>query len=205
MEVVRSVFMAIDLFPNVDDLVNFVEEAINSDPNEIPDTLSDTKSKHRAFLKLPFKKIPFDDIYYGAAFAIYKTLLKIPKINMMFQAKHYQRFLMHLVCYHTIISGVYWIRFQPSRDLTLTRYFGLTRRYFKLSCTPNVMSNFLNGTIRFITVRPVKREELLTATWFNPLLEPKEARQLRMENFGYICKCARCDRVFVCDQNRRSN
>lgn len=54
MNEIRTVIKVVNMFPSIDELMKFVEEAVTTDPNELPDTLQDEKSQYRAYLKLPY-------------------------------------------------------------------------------------------------------------------------------------------------------
>lgn len=101
LQFVRSCLLAIDMFASVDELMAFVEQAISTDPNQIPSNFLDKKSQYEAFLKLSMdpanQKAEKFRCLLTISYSVRKMLLKIPKINSMFEAKNYRRFLTHLI------------------------------------------------------------------------------------------------------------
>ncbi|XP_055296754.1 SET and MYND domain-containing protein 4-like [Sitodiplosis mosellana] len=205
MQTVRSCLLAIDMFSSVEDLMNFVEQAIKSDRNQIPTTLSGVKSQYAAFLKLPMN--PADqnliDVIASTAiaFTIQKILLEIPKINSTFKLKKYRRFLMHLITHHyramkmnSLESG--WIVDEGNGEyVALASQTGVMKCYLKHSCAPNVVVTDLHGNIVIITVRPVKKGQQIMHSIYTDLVKfPKDERHRILWNFCRMtCKCARCE------------
>lgn len=212
MNEVRLVLMTLNMFSNVDELKDFVEGSINSDPMAIPNTLSDAKSKYQAFLKLPFNLLPTvlmeNSIFYS--YCIYKILLNIPKVNAMFSGEINRRFLMHLIGHHKRISDCNSIRITGGYDkrlnhtaLCVCSHIGLIKRYFSPSCAPNVMCADRDGHSVYITLRPVKKGEKLTIMLLNCLLESESKRQQMLrESFNFACKCTRCGGLRASPQQR---
>lgn len=83
MQELRTFFVAINLFENVEEMMNFAEQSISSDEFEIPNSLNDDRSKYRAFLKLVNNNTPEsrDKHFAHIVFCVYKILLEIPKVN----------------------------------------------------------------------------------------------------------------------------
>lgn len=104
MRDVRSCLLAINLFEQVDDLLNFVEQAMKNDQAEEPAFSSDQKLKYWAYLNLPLKLNPTIPQNVSCfVFETYRMLLSNPKIEAMFHTEKSRRFLMHLIGQH------YWI------------------------------------------------------------------------------------------------
>lgn len=185
MRDVRSCLLAIELFGNVDDLMNFVEQAMKNDQNEVPAYPSDSKSKYRVFLKLPIKSnSTISQNVSCLVFETYRMLLSIPKVHAMFNAEKYRRFLMHLIGLH------FWIaehnsefcrvklpqKVNGSDRYDLSTQTGLIKKYLKHSCVPNAMISTYNGNTVIITVRPVKKDQQIVCSYLMTLLEPKKKR-----------------------------
>lgn len=191
LDEVRGILLAINLFANADELMDFVEGAIKSNSNEIPTTLTSDQSKYRAFLKMPISAEFAESIEFSFGFSsIYKFLLNIPKVKGMFKTLKHQRFLLHLVSHHTQITNF------NSYHTDFHHQVGLMTRFFNHSCAPNVSMGERDGNSIYVTVRPVKKGEELLISSFKFLLAGKEVRQqiLRREKH-LICKCSRCNGV----------
>lgn len=201
----RGIFMAINMFSSVDDLMEFVMQTIQSDPKELPDSLSDEKSQYRAFLKLPIKQemLATDHLTF-IIFEVNKLLLNIPKIDSMFKTKKYRRFLQHLIGHHVQIvqnnSVQGCVQSMSGRNkgqsVTWYNHIGLIEKYFQPSCAPNVVTCEGDGNHVFITVRPIKKGEQLTFSYYMFLLDSKEKRQqILWERKKLICRCSRCQGI----------
>lgn len=198
---IRTILMSVNLFPNADDLIDFVERAVSSDPNELPDTLSDAKAKYRAFLKLPFKKTfnISDQTFLTFIFLVHTKLLNIQHVKTTFESSSHQRFLMHLVAHHEIILkyNSFFVN-APTTELNKLKVFGsfttLSARYFKPSCTPNLLGLRSQGDFKLITVQPIKKGEQLTTKLTERPVSDEELKKYYEER-GWVCKCTKCEDV----------
>ncbi|XP_055306371.1 uncharacterized protein LOC129570697 isoform X1 [Sitodiplosis mosellana] len=214
MAEVRTLCKAINIFPDIDELMTFVEQAVRSDPNEIPDTFSNEKSKYRAFLKLPYYSASSNTAdFWFLTFSAYRMLMDIPEIREKFSSKKHNRFLMHLVMHHARAASRNTIRIrhltlEPVPDPTERRdvciHTGLIKRYFSHSCAPNVTHVDRDGHSVFITVRPLKKGDQLFSTVFNCMTESKEKRQkLLWEHNNFLCECTLCTGPMATSQQRK--
>lgn len=194
-------FKVIQIFPNVVDLMTFVEQAIQSDPNEIPQAFLDEKSKYRTFLKLPFYAENSNcDEFWCNTYCTYRMLMDIPKIKALFKSRKHNRFLMHLVIHHTLVMNKNSIRIRlmsiepsPTNRRDICTHTGLLNGYFEHSCAPNVLRLDRDGYSVYMTIRPVKKGEQLFVTILDLLLEPKETRQKILWESGHFrCACTLC-------------
>lgn len=172
MDKARNIFRAINLFTNAAEMMEFVEEAIQNDPNEMPKPLTDDKSEYRAFLKLPQSKGTqhpgVDKICRSLEYCLYRMLMDIPKIKAIFDTKKYQRF-MHLTLHHAAVIGdnSAQMAFQLSNSPIGTRccmigaQLGILKPYFRHSCAQNVFCGNRGGNDVCITIRPIKKGEHL--------------------------------------------
>lgn len=87
LHIIRSLLQAIYAFATVEELQSFVEEAIASHRFEIPETLSDEKSKYREFLKLWHEPNAFDRNMFGQqVYFVYQTLMENELIGPKFNS-----------------------------------------------------------------------------------------------------------------------
>lgn len=198
MNEIRTIIKIVDIFPNIDELMQFVEQAIVSDPNELPRTLVNEKSKYRVFLKLPYlKSSEQENQFISIIFCIHKTLMGIPKIAAMFKQKKHNRFLMHLIAHHKRIADNNSIRVRSSIQVNERRdmccHAGLIKQYFNHSCAPNLLWTDRDGHSAIITIRPISKGQPLKMFYFEILMEPKVKRQqVLWECKQFVCDCTRC-------------
>lgn len=177
--------------------MDFVKQTIQSDPKELPDSLSDDKSKYQSFLKLPINDgLLGPEELVVIIFEVYNILQKIPKIDSMFKARKERRFLMHLIGQHVQIvqnNSVQGCVKVKEQSVTCYNHIPLMEKYFQHSCAPNVISCEGEGNHVFITIRPIKKGEQLYFPYYMFLLEPKEKRQqILWERKQMVCHCTRC-------------
>lgn len=199
MPIIRSILMANDLFPNTDDLMEFVDDAINSDKFELP-SFADEPSTYRAFLKVStetnsdFKK----EMYY-----IYRAVMSRPKIVNSFSSEKHQRFLVHLIKQHMdifipnlvldtialIMPNVVALRLTPS-----VYCFDIIRAYFNHACYPNIALYFDNGHVIGKVIRPIQKGEQLFASYhpFNDNISTAERQATLQAKYKFLCECNRC-------------
>lgn len=198
MNEIRTIAKVIHMFANIDELMNFVEQAVMTDPNELPDALIDDKSKYRAYLKLPFlQSVEQEDGFIPTVFCIYKAVMENPRINALFQSQKHNRFLMHLIAHHSQVANNNSIRIRSPVTVNdrneMCCHAGVLLRYFRHSCAPNVLWTDRDGHSVMITIRPVKKGQPLTSFLFEILMESKVNRQKRLwESKHFLCNCTRC-------------
>ncbi|XP_055296607.1 uncharacterized protein LOC129565611 [Sitodiplosis mosellana] len=201
MNEMRMIFKAIEMFPNIDELMAFVEQAVQGDQKEIPQAFLDEKSKYRAFLKLPVNPTNTNkDDFWLITFCTYRMLMDMPKMNAMFKAKRHNRFLIHLIMQHVQIMSKNSIRIRlcsveaaPRKRTDVCTHTGMLKGYFEHSCAPNVLWIDNNGYSLYITTRPVKKGEQLFVTMFDLLSKPKAERQrILWEQGNFLCVCSLC-------------
>lgn len=210
MKDVRGILMAIQIFPNVDDLMTFVEKAINSDPNEVP-ALANELSKYRAFLKLPCCSTDDTDKQFIEVIYVLSRLIKtIPGMESKFSSPKHSRFLSHLIGQHVKISTdntLQVIAQFPSHldqdDVTFYGQTGLFDKYFGHSCEPNTLKADCDGKTVCISIRPIKRGERLLQSNSMDLFQSKKQRQDYLWDLKRIvCNCPRCDGLSASPQQR---
>ncbi|XP_055302503.1 uncharacterized protein LOC129568532 [Sitodiplosis mosellana] len=213
MNDVRGILLAINMFSTADELEEFVEETIKSNPTCLPDSLSNQKSQYEAFLKLPINESMISpDQMMCLTYEVYNQLLNMPKVDAFFRTKKLRRFLMHLVFYHIqilennsvqgsvkLLSGM-----NQGRLVTCYNPTGLIEKYFRHSCAPNVVTAEGDGNHIFMTIRPIKKGDRLTFSCFMFLVESKDKRQkILWERRKMICSCTRCKGVAATSEERR--
>lgn len=205
MKEVRIILMVVDMFPDADELMDFVDKTLKHQPMDEPTSSTDVKFRYHEFLNFPFSKAgPNADQFVTSTFFMCKLALEIPKVASYFKTEKHHRFLMHLIGFHSLITDdnsnwskrVFEVNGQV-KNVCTHGIIGLRNRFFGLSCEPNVMHSDHNDLSVFITIRPVKKgEQLVTFLANYLLLESKEKRQQAyLQQRKSTCKCSRCEGV----------
>lgn len=194
MKNLRGIYTVINLFESVDELMDFVEQTISSDANELPGALVDARSKYCAFLKQRTGP-EFDDQNLALMMiSEFKLILKNSKVNAMFKSKKHNRFLQHLIAQHVLISqhnSRVLMCADPTNPFNLFSCFGVMAAYFNHSCAPNAMITFQNeAKWVYVLVRPVKKGEEVLISWVPfPLEWPtKERKKILWTHKGMIIR-----------------
>lgn len=198
--IIRTILMAIELFPTIDDLIEFVEQNL---PNEssldigIPQFIDD-KAKYRTFLHLPAGKI--FPITMQLVYCTYNTMLGNSEIAKIFNTVKYRRFLMHLILHHALalknsalVLGRDIAAESTKKGENMAYYFGLTYRLFQHSCVPNTVLLFRNGSSFGVMIRPVKKgEELFISLIGTNSGSSYKERQNMLIDREIECECELC-------------
>lgn len=202
MQLVRSILIAINEFSSTGALINFVEAAIRSDPKTIPSSLSNTKAKYRAFLKLSFdRKTTVENTFPTQVCFVYKTLMNHRAVRPKFPSKKYRRFLMHLIGHHLCIlqSNTGGLLYSPQSPYNVTQSMcenlSILVNYMNHSCAPNISLISFNEFNVCITLRPIKGGDQLFISYFrNDVIKHNTvSRQTYLRDIcEFECKCERC-------------
>lgn len=160
VHVLRSILNAIHTVPNVDSLMEFVEEVIAGEPMRVPEhEPTDNLSKYRVFLELSFSDF-FEtfSMFKPRIHLIYKALTEHPSIDGMFPAEKHKRFLKHLIAHHT--AAIHF-NSRTSLDVFDSLFTNdlqpLIASYFNHSCGPNVATVIFDDLQVAIAIRPIKK------------------------------------------------
>lgn len=187
---IQAILVAIDTFPSVKDLMDFVGNVRSENAQKMPKSLLDAKSKYHFFLNLQKSK-KFGLIYLLHAKQTYETLAMLPKVNALFDSVEKQRFLMHLCLHHLlvimtngIISGDPWSVVSVFNVLSMLNH----------SCAPNLYHPRLGKQQYCVTIRPIRKGEQLFISYLSPNdRSTTEQRQQKLKHsWGFECKCERC-------------
>lgn len=188
----RSVLKAINVFPDIADLMAFVEDAVSGDMSEIPQSLLEEKSKYRAFLKhnISLPQQGNERFYLQEAYTIYTNLSQRRVINAKFNSKKKQRFLMHLATYHYLVMTYSSVLFKADPTDFSCICFMILRTYFNHSCAPNLHCSQYGNRLVGTTVRPIKKGEQIFISYMGPMSDDEETRRAVFHDFK--CECEIC-------------
>lgn len=186
---IQAVCVAIESFPNIESLMEFVENALREDPETIPTSIHDLKSGYHFFIKLKtngnIKNSCFD-----LSFDYHKCVTNIPEIMALFDSEEKKRFLMHLMTFHCMISHTNSI--QDHRSKSINNIFSLINH----SCCPNLNSSCIADQNICESIRFVQKGQPLCISYLDTVLcnFPKELRQRQLKSiWNFDCKCEKCE------------
>lgn len=184
----RSIMIAINIFPNIESLMKFVEDAIKNKKPQIPGPLLDIKSRYRALLQLSmYLPRERNEKFLKDACQLYDCLLLRKSIKRLFNTELKKRFLMHLVLHHGCAIS-------QNHFLTEDRMCAfILSSYFNHSCAPNLMTYSIANQRIFITTRPIKAGEQMYVSYLLDLFSSDHERKQLFDNFGFECNCERCE------------
>lgn len=190
---IGAILFIVNIFPNVENLMNFVEAAIKKQGKVAPHSLGDVKSKLRALLQLSSHNCPTPEksrYHLREAYIIYNTLLLRKSIQKLFKSERKKRFLMHLVLHiKCVITNNGF-----NSDERMSLY--IISSYFNHACAPNVIGMYTDGNVRFCkTIRPIKAGQQMFITYLGDVNckdTVDDCQSILYQNFGFECKCERC-------------
>lgn len=193
--VVQSILIAVNAFSVVEHLMEFVEKNVSTPMTDFPKTCSNAQTKYAMFLKLNSspKEMNFEQIC--KLYLSYKCIMDIPTLNDRFNTIQKQRFLIHLIWQHNLISDNLFSTTLPD-GLGRIQALANIQSLFNHSCAPNLHTDFHRNKRVCITIKPVKKGQQLFVSYTEHLLNNMmltTERQLYLkENFEFGCKCDRC-------------
>lgn len=210
---VRRLLMAINLFPNVDDLANFVEKTIENDTKQLPKSMNDEKVKYESYLQYPVDETFVKSTDFVAiVLNTFNLVLNIQKIRAMFNSEKHRRFLMHLIGHHVGISKRNVLHSGDKRKGGPGNYYNyvpLMSQYFEQAFAPSLLMYEDNNKMVYVTSGKIKKGEHLTIHYLGdpndpnaPKYKPRETTNNRppatchytklKSNCKAGCKCTRC-------------
>lgn len=204
--VVQSILKAIDSFPTISFLMQFVHVYIASpsaDAAAAKFTVSlDEKCRNYGlFLKQNIQNA----LSMETAYQAYTTLLSMDWIAERFKSPEMKLFLMHLVGHHTMVLGCNAFGgFETDQDQFISGTMANLVATIEHSCTPNVIHFAYGSREVCITIRPIRAGEHLSydynfdANNNNGDMSDSDAsgaeRKRQLWNRWRIdCQCAKCN------------
>lgn len=193
LEGVRLIFSIINQFANVTELIDFVEDVMNS-PIEIPASLTDFQSKYRVFLKHSINpEFAKSDNCLLISYCTYTFIMTVPKINEWFPSSSQRRFLAHLIGQHVRILEKNSMRTNYlNEDTSMLSNMALMCNFFGHSCAPNVLQCECDGNASFVTIRSVKKGDQLQISYVDPRWSKTKREDGLQKRFQIKCNCIRC-------------
>lgn len=186
----RSIVQAINIFPNLGALIEFVESIVN-DQNlkEVPQSTVDMKSKYRIFLKLNLWLTEVEQTNLtDFAYEMFQILMHTERKNPLFRQEHEKLFLKHLCVMHMFV--VFSNSFQ-----SVTGGIFLLKNHFNHSCASNLLATFYEDKSVCTTSRRIKKGDQLFISYGreNVNFAPRKERQrYLLRCFGFKCGCECC-------------
>lgn len=188
---VRTLLIGLNLFPNANELMEFVEEAVTN-ADALPTSITDAKSQYRLFLqniKASFiNSGGMKTSEKGLAFitpVMYRAVADHKLFNRFFTTEKHHRFLMHLVYYHMAIGHVAGTRTD----------FPIILQFLNHSCMPCINTFLVDGYVIGLAFRPIRKGEQVFKCYFDAGLTKmsvNERQKYLLEYYRFQCKCERC-------------
>lgn len=185
---VHSILMAIESFPNIESLMEFVESALAEGPDKLPSSIHDLKSKYHFFFKL--KTSPNANKDDSLNYNIYEGIMSILEIWTLFDSEKKQRFLMHLISHHRNIISINAIQ-EKNHSKSVYTVFSIINH----SCAPNLYAYSIGDQNICETIRFVKKGDQLCMNYMGVTdTVAKEERQMELKTrWDFVCKCEKCE------------
>lgn len=172
----RSIVRAIDIFPNVQNLMKFVKIAFiekNQNEKQIPQSMADMKSQYRLY----------------RSWEMFENLLMKPEYEILFRTEYEKRFLMHLCLMH------HHIVHRNSFHSQISDKVFLLRNHLNHSCAPNLLGVYHENKSVSITSRRIKKGDQLFISYEPECwTHPRDVRQkILAREFDFQCKCEKCE------------
>lgn len=187
--VARSILLAVNIFPDIDTLIEFVENVTNNEEKCAPLSMADDVSRYRAFLKFNLWLSDEDeDDLYQSHYEVFGTVISNPAVQEKIRTKDDGRFIMHLSLQHLYIVKC------NSFQNKLTGGIFLIQKHINHSCAPNLIQYCSANKVVCITSRSIKKGDQLFITYGEKLwFQPRLVRQrLLFQDFGFRCDCEKC-------------
>lgn len=193
---VRAILLTLKAFPNVDELMKFVEQ-IQKNPTKLPEHLLDDRSKYQVYIGSPIEsRYESVDKMAQMMYPAYKLLFSIPHVKELFKLEKHRRFLMHLIAHQMMIpdcTACFPGFIFPDYDEPSVRVSLLMQRYFKHSCNPNLVNFVRDGKNIWFSVKPIKKGEQLFISYAPLEMNSTQERQeFLWKRVRVKCACPRC-------------
>lgn len=202
--ILRSIIIGINAFSTVDEMQQFVEKSLFSDPHEIYQSTETLKSKYRTFFKLA--SVVTDQRvldFRRKAFYIFHAAMSSRELGVKFQTTSTQRFLVHLIIHHGLILSTNSFggccgELGAGDNSDYQQNIFLMTSYFNHSCIPNVIKLSKNNLAVVKTIQPIKLGQQLFLSYLD---RPSDMngmdRNDRLDEvYGFRCKCELCTTGF---------
>lgn len=193
MKVLRSFLNGIYLFKTIDEMMEFVADAITSGHQMPPTTpIMDLKTKYRAFLQLI--AVPTIQPSLNAMVSkLHTVLLNHPTIGRKFQTEKSKRFLCHLLFHHICVINAFTTKVgSVDSDYECLEIIAPITSYLKHSCAPNVSRFLLGNSVIVVAMRPIEPNEQLFVSYCDILMHRNDRQQILQTEYGFQCQCERC-------------
>lgn len=208
IDLMESIVFAVNIFPNINDLIKFVENALATH-NVIDSSTSTTtdQSKYGLFLRIWTPPPITKETRYTEIFMFYLMMMDIPGFKERFDTKTKRRFLQHLIWYHNEIidsnSFQYSVNSTKFDSIQSMKFTFIILSFLNHSCIPNVeFSRHKNKFFGYV-IRPIRKGEQLFRTYADDR-QPKEKRHAHLLDFyQFDCNCSRCVPCFNEDDHER--
>lgn len=204
---VRSVLLAMNAFPDINQLITVVEKIVNGKHLAMPESLLNPQSKYRAFLQLFIHSEELNLVELPKAiYFIYRTLMDHSEVATYFCTDSHKRFLMHLIGHHMVTldhlsENISVSVAELSGHLGFNLYtkgvcMNIVASYFNHSCAPNVCLEIKDGFTICNVIRPIRKNEQLFISYVDEMKNKAERQMELFLRYHIYCTCDRCKLPF---------
>lgn len=192
-KVLRSFLNAICLFDTIDEMIEFVSDAVSSWRRmQSAAPIVDQKSKYRAFLQLI--TVPtIQPALNSIVSKLHAAIKDHPIIGLNFQTIKSQRFLAHLLIQHICVIDAFTTKVGGvDNENGCHEIIAPITSYLKHSCAPNVSKFLLGQSIIVVAMRPIAPGEQLFVSYCDILKNQNDRQNILQMEYGFQCSCERC-------------
>lgn len=192
---VRSILLAMNAYPNIDQLIAVVENSVKNPSNDLPSKLTDPQSKYRTFLTSAGKVT--DQTNVLLIYLVYKIMMGHPRVSTFFKTKSHRRFFMHLLGHQMNVIGetcnFEGYPIQPNKIVAMAHRVNFICGIAKHSCAPNAVLTRKSGSAVLTVIRPIEKREQIFVSRMKCTFDTKIERQQKLMDRGDPeCTCERC-------------
>lgn len=192
--ITETILIALNAFETVDDLMEFVERELAAPRSDLPKNCSDAQFKYGMFLKLIASPRETNADQVCKQYITYRFIMDLPLCGARFNSIKKQRFLMHLIWQHKLISNNVFLYGMSNNNVDNMQILGNIQSLFNHSCMPNMFYYVHQNKLFGITMRPVKKGAQLYICYSENLWHTSidERQHFLKRAFQFTCKCSRC-------------
>lgn len=192
---IQTLLVVIEMFPDIESLMQFVEKIIvDKTFHKIPKTSGDQHSKYGIFLSLTQS---FKDEHVCQAYKAFTCISLLPKISYLFDTEKKQRFLMHLLLHHAIVTpkNAFVDCAHVDNQRTTLKYVFDALSIMNHSCSPNLSFTTMGKYGYCVSVRPIKKGDQMFINYLgDDAHQTFDMRQKILKDvWGFECKCDKCE------------
>lgn len=170
---------------------------MNASQFKLENGYNKVQTQYGMFLKLSMTELEMKMGNMMEQYMVYKDLMTMPTVRTRFNSLKKQRFLVHLICHHKLLSNnqfdYAWSN-DEGNNFGENGVLAIIASLFNHSCYPDIVHFSYRNKMGFTTIRPVRKGQQLFIKYHRDLsTDSVEERQKFLQNmFNFRCKCSKC-------------